>query len=171
MLPCLQLEPQEHSAGKVGSPLPMGFMPGFHMAGPRRSCSTSLGLILLLRIKLNTVGDRTAPQTGYQWGHFPSAIASSTVATVPASSSQPQLPLLIPSPSQRPLPHPITTPTIAPSLPYNCPFPPLPTTVPANPSPLALLPQLSTSQHSFAPDTNLTTPTLSSLGRLIGHSS
>lgn len=127
------------------------------MAGPRRSCSISLGLRLALGITLNTVGDRPSHQTGYQWANFPRTVAFS-------HNSHNCLRFLI-SISSAPSPlHPqltLPSPTIALSLP-QLPFAlPSPTTAPSFPAPqLSLLtphhwpfsPQLPASpQHSFSP--------------------
>lgn len=104
---------------------------------------------------LHSTGDRPSPHTAHQWAHFLSRqLPHTTTATVPAASSQRQLPLLLPSPRNcRSLP------------PCNC---------PSCPSPLPRSPQLPNQPGILfllpsAPDTHLTAPTLSSLGRRKGH--
>lgn len=86
----------------------------------------------------NIVGDRPSPQTAYPWVNFLSQQLPHATVTTARASSQPQLPLLLPSPHN--CPSSPSPPTIAPSLPDNCSFFP-PTTLPSTPSPLPLLPE------------------------------
>lgn len=143
----------------------MEFTPRSHTTGPGRSCSTSLALTPLLRKYCRG----PAFSNRLQMGKFPLTLASShSCHNCPRFLSRPQLPFLLPSPHNCPFPFLSPAQLLLPSLqlsllsllprlslppPHYCPFSPKRPTSPLLPS---------------APDTHLTTPTLSLLPRPTG---